>query len=124
MSYFGWAVPSEWRQESDNGAYTYYSATTIAASATVSTLTACRDPATAPTLDDWTTRLGTPTQTSPLSIPGAAGGWRYNMSGGTQAPATVLLTWLPNCEHELWITVYTDDAADRIIPTIVAQQEK
>ncbi|MFC9895982.1 hypothetical protein ACFVMC_20025 [Nocardia sp. NPDC127579] len=124
MSHFGWGVPLDWREESDNGTYLYYSAAGIMASASVSTLLECPDGRAAPSLGDWESRLGTVDTAVALQVPGSGGGWRYRLSGGTQGPATVLRAWLPNCQRELWITVYgAIGTADRIAATIVAQQD-
>jgi hypothetical protein len=55
---------------------------------------------------------------SRMTVPGAAGGWRYELTGGTGRHYTVFNVWNGNKRHpcwsELWMTVLDDRPADLI----------
>jgi hypothetical protein len=126
-SYFGFGVPAEWREHSSGGSTTTWTdSVRITLSGGVYTILDCpaRDrPEPLPV--DMTERGIRLDKAVPLTVQGAAGGWRYDLTGGDQGEQTMVQVWLPNCEKRLSIRIYAPrDVADRIVPTLVAQERK
>lgn len=124
-SWFGFALPSDWQSRSSSTS-TYWadSAGDTRASAGISTILECPSKTKPEPLQTGITNRASVSGTSPLRVPGAAGGFRYELTGDPQGPRTELHAWLPNCEKELRLTIFAEpDTADRIADTIIAQQD-
>ncbi|MBC6459033.1 hypothetical protein [Actinomadura sp. HBU206391] len=126
-SYFGFGVPAEWREEhSDGPSTTWTDPAGITLSGGVYTILHCpaRDrPEPLPaTMTERGIRLD---KAVPLTVKGAAGGWRYDLTGGVRGDQTMVQVWLPKCEKRLTLDIYASrGVADRIIGTLVAQERK
>jgi hypothetical protein len=126
-SYFGFGVPAEWREHHAGGSTTTWTDSAgITLSGGVYTILDCpaRDRP-APLPADMTERGVRLDRAVPLTVRGAAGGWRYDLTGGGQRDQTMVHVWLPNCEKRLNIRIYAPrDVADRIVSTLIAQERK
>jgi hypothetical protein len=133
FSYFGFGVPAEWDDDNAGGPTTTWSdsAGRVAMSADVSTILKCPDRTRPDPLPDGMAgrklRLG---KAVPLTVPGAAGGWRYDVTGpGGPNPAdgdqTMVRVWLANCEKQLNMNIYAaPGVADRIVATLIARERR
>lgn len=124
-AWFGFALPSEWKSRSSSTT-TYWvdSSGARRASAGIGTILDCPSRSKPEPLQTGITNRADVSDTSPLRVKGAGGGFRYELTGDPEGPRSELHVWLPNCEKELWITVFDEsETVDEIAETIVAQQQ-
>ncbi|MQA97635.1 MAG: hypothetical protein GEV11_24545 [Streptosporangiales bacterium] len=125
-AWFGFAMPSEWQLRTGSGSTNHWVDSTGAtrASADITTILECPSKTRPEPLQTGITNRASISGTAPLRVPGAAGGFRYELTGDPEGPRSELHAWLPNCEKQLWITVFDESpTVDRIAETIVAQQD-
>jgi hypothetical protein len=124
-AWFSFALPSDWKPESTGYDQKWVDGSgDTRASASVTTIMDCPSRTTPGPLATGITARADITGTGPLRVPGAGGGWRYELTGDPMGPRSQLHAWLPNCEKELWIAVFAEPGTvQRIAGTIVAQQD-
>jgi hypothetical protein len=127
-SHFGFGVPTEWRQR--GGDATYWEDASGERRLYAEVFTGCGDPrrpANPPpklVFYDSETPLQVQ-QTSGFKVPGAAGGWRYELAGAGGERRTALNAWIAGCNKEIWLVISAGQSvADKIAATVVAQARK
>lgn len=125
-SYFAFGVPKEWRQGGGREA-TYWRDAGGDRRLYAEVFSGCGDPR-AP--ERKPPKLVTYGSNGPLkikktkkySVPGAAGGWRYDLVGSGGERRTALNTWIRGCKKEIWLVISAPkQVADRIADSVVAQ---
>lgn len=125
-SYFGFGVPAEWRQRGGTE-INYWDDAAGERRLYAEVFTGCGDRRRP---DRTLPKLATGGSETPLrvqdtgrfTVPGAAGGWRYELAGTGGERRTALNAWLKGCEKEIWLVVSApDDVADKIAETVVAE---
>jgi hypothetical protein len=127
-SHFGFGVPNEWRQRGADA--TYWEDENHERRLYAEVFTGCGDPRRPanppPKLVFHNSE--TPLQvrrTSGFKVPGAAGGWRYELAGAGGERRTALNAWVSGCNKELWLVISAPESvADQIAASVVAQERK
>jgi hypothetical protein len=125
-SHFGFGVPREWRKSKERE-NTYWHDGAGKRRLYAEVLTGCGDaakperplPKLASYGSDGPLRLE---GTAKFRVSGAAGGWRYELTGSGGERRTVLNAWIRGCDKEIWLVITASERdADRIADSVVAQ---